>query len=252
MKWLAKTCALSIVVLTGIVVWMSATRRFDPEPSVPRGLNSAILGIELANSAAEVHGLFGDPSGSHNREVFRGQIYEDWFFIGGYWSLLAGLGGLMAFGTSVKWRVLAVIVVLMTTAAAIFDVFENRGILAMIDRMPQDLDDAVALRTRTASLFKWGCSFAALGLISLMFLSFKSICRACPCCAIGAGVFLFVASVLGLAGLAYNPAISWAVIPLLLGFIFAFLVLAFTPEIFVSWAGAQGHSTGPECAGKRG
>jgi len=231
MKWLALTCALLIIALVGIAGWMTATQKFDPEPIVPRGLGSAILGVELASSAAEAHGLFRDPFGCHNRDVFRGQIYEDWYFIGTYWSLLAGLGGLLAFRPSIGWRLLAAVVVLLATGAAIFDVFENQGILAMIDLIPQDLNDVAAVKTREASLVKWGFFFAALGPISLVFPGCKSVGRDARVLAALAGVCLLVASVVGLAGLAYNPAISWAVTALSLGLIPAFLVLAIKPEI---------------------
>jgi len=241
MKWLALICALLIVALAGIAGWMTATQKFDPEPSVPRGLGSAGLGLQLANSAAETHALFRDPFGCHNRDIFRGQIHEDWYFIGTYWSLLAGLGGLLAFRPSIGWRVLAAVVVLLATGAAIFDVFENRGILAMIDLIPQDLNDAAALKTREASLVKWGFFFAALGPISLVFLGRKSVAPEflgresaggfARALAALAGVCLLVASVVGLAGLVYNPAIPWAVLALSLGLIPAFLVLAIMPEI---------------------
>jgi hypothetical protein len=241
MKWLAMTCALLIVASAGIVGWMAATRKFEPEPIDPRGLGSAILGIELAQSAAEVHALFRDPFGCHNRDIFRGQIYEDWYFIGTYWLLLSGLGGLLAFRPSIGWRVLAGVVVLLVTAAAIFDVFENQGILAMTDLIPQELNDAAAWKTREASLRKWGFSFVALGLISVVFLGRKpvgpgflgreSVGRVARAFAAVAGICLLVASVVGLAGLVYNPAISCAMFVLFLGLIPAFFVLSITPEI---------------------
>ena len=242
MRWLAPVCAVLIVVLAGILGWMTATRKFEPEPIVPRGLGSAIVGIELAVSAAEVHSLFRDPFGCHNRDIFRGQIYEDWYFIGTYWLLLCGLGGLLGFRPSIGWRMLAGVVVLLATGAAIFDVFENRGILAMIDLAPQDLKDVAALETREFSLVKWLCFFASLVPISLVFLVHKpvglefdgreSVGRFARGCLRMAGVFLLMASVVGLAGVIYcNQAISWAVLVLALGLAPATFVLAITPEI---------------------
>jgi hypothetical protein len=242
MKWLAMTCALLIVASAGIVGWMTLTRRFEPEPIVPRGLGSAILGIELAESADEVHALFRDPFGCHNRDVFRGQIYEDWYFIGIYWLLLSGLGGLLAFRPSIGWRVLAGMVVLLVTVAAIFDVFENQGILAMTNLIPQELSDAAARKTREASLVKWGFSFAAIGLISIVFLGRKSVGprflgresvgRVARAFATVAGICLLLASLVGLVGAVYHDwAISWAMFVLFVGLFPAFFVLSITPEI---------------------
>jgi hypothetical protein len=229
-RFLARTCALLIVVQTVILGWMSRTQTFEPPPNIPGGLGSPILGIELAKTAEEVRGLFRDPFGCHNRAVFRDQIHEDWVFIPVYTSFFIATGLLLAFRPSLGWRAVAVLIAGLATTGAHFDYREDDGILRLISEPSSSLTDAMAIATRSASLIKWSLLFLATGLLALVFFGPKPGSRLPRFLANAAGALLVLSAVAGLVGIAFNPAIAWGSFALPFGLVPALLVLSFTPE----------------------
>ena len=95
-----------------------------------------------------------------NRQVFRTQIFEDWFFIPSY--SLAFLGLIIVgfrktpFGTG-----LAFSAVVCVALAAACDVQENLAILRVVNNGRFDPSDAPALAIRNPSMVKWAAIFAA-------------------------------------------------------------------------------------------
>ena len=235
MTWLARLCALLILAMAALAVWMTLTQTFDPQPTPPSGITLPILGIELARTADEVRALFRDPMGCHNRDVFRGQIRLDWYFIAAYWALLCGLGGIAAFRPKIHWKLLAVAVFLLATAAAVFDSFENTGIVGLIDAKPEELVDInmapkwtlAAQEVRRVSLIKWGCFFGAMIPIAMIFLfggKGKSRMRDF------AGLLFLAAGGMGIVGVFDHAWIAWASAVTFAAFLFALVVTAFVPD----------------------
>ena len=125
-------------------------------------------------SPAEVRSLLRDPMGQNNRDVMRKQIRLDWLFIGTYWLLFSLLGLVLL---NCRWpgaRLLGVVVVLGAFAAAQWDIllFEDLGILLVLDTPVGDLNETMPATIRTASLVKWGLLALVEAGLAFLFLAY--------------------------------------------------------------------------------
>ncbi len=238
MRTIARGSGILILVLAGISVWMQQTQTFDPPPRPPQQFSSPILAMELVRSAEEVRSILGDPIGTQNRRVMRRQIDEDWPFIVTYWLLLLGLGRIQFASRWPGARICTAVVVLTATAAAICDVFENLGILLVLDSDIASLNDPMARTIRTASLAKWGSLAIAELAAAPALLAYRRGAVIPGILSTVAGMALLAASALGLAGLAWNPAIEWSVGALALGLATSMPLLLFMPGDFLVGIGA--------------
>ncbi len=240
MTALLRLAGILILCLAGIWARMYATQSFDPPPLVPGSLHSPIVAMELVRSPAEVRSLLRDPMGQHNRDVMRKQIRLDWLFIGTYWLLFSLLGLVLL---NCRWpgaRLLGVVVVLGAFAAAQWDIFEDLGILLVLDTPVGDLNETMPANIRTASLVKWGLLSLVEAGLAFLFLAYGRKEWFPRLLTTAAGLSFAAASILGLGGLFWNRAIEWSSLALSLGLLAALLILLFAPGRFLAGIGAQG------------
>ena len=243
MRLIVTGVAALILAWIGILAWMQRTQSFDPPPRLPQHLNwthSPVLAIELVRSADEVRSILRDPKGDHNREVMRQQIREDWYCIATYWLYFLGMGAILARCTWPGARWLAVAVALTATSAALCDVFENLGILRVLDTEPGNLNDTMARTIRGASLAKWGLFAVVSGLLSPLFLAYRGRPILPRILSTLAGWAMATAALLGFVGLVWNPAILWSMAVGGLGLAAALLVFLFFPGTFLIGVGVAG------------
>jgi len=217
-KWGCWVLILGSVGSAAVITWMTQTQNFDPLTRLPSGYQSPILAIELARTGPELGEIFVDnQEGGVNREVFRRQIFEDWFFIGAYSITFLGLIGFGYWKTGAG-KALALIAVVLIAVAAWHDVRENRGILRAIDTPAAQLTDATARAIRQPSLIKWGAIFSACVLVGLPTLVGATGGPPARGLARLAGTVLVIAGGFGLyAVFLENPRIGIAVGLILLG-----------------------------------
>ena len=128
MKWGLWCVVLAVVVSTSVIVWMSRTQDFDPPPCLPDGFDSPVLAIELVRSTEDISRILRDPVSGKKRQVFRTQIFEDWFFIPSYSLAFIGLI-IVGFRKTPFGTGLAFFAVVCVAFAAACDVQENLAIL---------------------------------------------------------------------------------------------------------------------------
>lgn len=228
-----------ILCLAAIAARMRAIQEFDPPPVLHSSLRSPIVAMELARSAVQVHSVLGDPQGSHNRAVMRRQIAWDWSFIAAYGLAFAGLGVVLR---ACRWpgaRGFGALALAASGAAALFDGFENLGILAILDTPPDLLSEGLPQLVRRASLTKWGLLAAAEAAVVPLLLLRPYDRPGWPLrlLSVLAGLALSAAAVLGFIGLYWNPAIEWSAVALALGLLAASPIFLFFPRWFLLGAG---------------
>ncbi|MFO0953819.1 MAG: hypothetical protein U0835_22220 [Isosphaeraceae bacterium] len=246
MTLLLRLAGLLSLALAGLSFAMDRSQKYDPPmPSpLPQGLSSPVLALELVRSPAEAREIFRDPIGGRNRETFGQSIALDWPFIGVYWLYFTILGLPLLRGAGPGARLAGLAVVAGAFAAAQWDVFEDLGILVLLDTPPHGLTQTMTDHVRLASLVKWG----SLGVVELglavLFFSYGRIERFPRFFSTAAGLAFAASGVLGLAGLYRNPLIEWSVGLLALGMLLALPVLVFAPGRFLAGIGAAGRAGG--------
>ncbi|HMF36515.1 MAG TPA: hypothetical protein VKF17_07735 [Isosphaeraceae bacterium] len=223
MKWGLWCVVLAVVASTSVIVWMSRAQDFDPPPCLPDGFDSPVLAIELVRSAQDVSRILRDPESGKNRQVFRTQIFEDWFFIPSYSLVFLGLIIVgyrkTSFGTGLAFSA-GVCVAL----AAACDVQENLAILRVVNNGRFDPSDASALAIRNPSMVKWAAIFAACALVAPPFLFRTPGGALTRWLARAVGASLAAASCVGFYALFKNPLIELATALIGLGFALAFVL----------------------------
>jgi hypothetical protein len=252
MTMVLRVVGILILCLAGIGAQMQRDNKFDPPPSLPGSFRSPILVMELVRTAENVRSVLRDPMGQHNRDLVRRQIELDWAFIPAYWICFTGLG---LIALACPWpgaRVIGALVIFTAEAAALCDVFENQGILLILDTPPAHLNDSMATAIRHPSLAKWGFLAVVEAGLATLFLAYgrreflpKVLTKI-------AGWAFGIAAVLGLFGVAiptvadflgrdWDPAaIEWSSVSMAVGLLAAAPVLLFFPGRFLSGIGVKG------------
>ncbi len=230
-----KTLVLLIGVLavsTGVIVWSMERSHFSPrEKPFSSGFTKHVLAIELVRANSDVQEIVGE-LGDPNREVMRGKVQKDFFFIPSYALLFAALGWLLG-RSNYRFAIwVGAAIVACAAGAAVFDVIENLRIFHVLDARLADTTQTIVDRLRSASLVKWALVFIAMALLSpIGFLR-----REMFTLPIGpprlAGVFgviialaYLVAAIIGLIGLKQNPLIEKASIFMSLALLLTVLLL---------------------------
>jgi hypothetical protein len=203
---LAAICVALLIILNGKPDFTSATRP-------PRGIANPVVALQMARNATEVDAILGDAP-SPDREAMRIKQYIDFVFIPCYAALYIALAGMF------RHR-LAYIAAACGVAAAVADVFENIGILRVVNAplalTTQGMVDAI----RIPSLIKWALVWIATAIFAWLFL------RGAGWLLRSIGVLDAVAAALGFIGLLDNAVLVWAGIPMLL----ALVGLAFSAAV---------------------
>jgi hypothetical protein len=191
------------VLVVGLLVLQHITQK--PKPGHwPGGFSQPTMALELPRSVSDVHATF-QLLGQDGVRAQRQALTADSFgFIPTYWILISLMGWLLMQRRIPRATLAGACLIALITAAATFDYRENSGIAQMLNSYPNDPAHEVVEATRSSSLVKWTLTFAAIAVMSLLFLR-----RHDWVVAIGA-YFLLVAGI-GLVGtLYYNSAIEWA------------------------------------------
>ncbi len=160
---------LLITVLTvaiGVIVWWMGRSHFSPmENPFSSGFSNRVLAMELLRTTSDVQEVVGDLN-DPNREVMRGNVQKDFFFIPSYALLFAALGWLLGRG-SYRFAIwVGAAIVVCAAGAAAFDVLENLRIFRVLDARLADTTSAIVESLRSASLVKWAFVFFAMALLS--------------------------------------------------------------------------------------
>jgi hypothetical protein len=120
-----------------------------------------------------------------------------------------------------KW--LGPIAAISVIGAALFDWIENSRMLRAMSVDPANINDAMAVSIRQASLLKWGLFFFSIGLLGIILVwrsGFLSVI----------GAFFLLSSLIGLVGLRYHQMIPLAFLSLAVGVVGTAFVLVAWPQ----------------------
>lgn len=230
-----KTLVLLIGVLavsTGVIVWSMERSHFSPsEKQFSSGFTKHVLAIELVRTNSDVQEIVGE-LGDPNREIMRGKVQKDFFFIPSYALLFAALGWLLG-RSNYRFAIwVGAAIAACAAGAAVFDVIENLRILDVLDARLTDTTQTMLDSLRSASLVKWALVFIAMALLSpIAFLRRElfTLRTGQPRLATVFGVIIGLAYLLGagigLIGLTQDPLIEKASIFMSLALLLTVLLL---------------------------
>lgn len=229
-----KTLVLLIGVLavsTGIIVWSMERSHFSPsEKQFSSGFTKHVLAIELVKTTSDVQEIVGE-LGDPNREVMRGKVQKDFFFIPSYALLFAALGWLLG-RSNFRFAIwVGAAIVACAAGAAVFDVIENLRIFHVLDARLADTTQTMLDSLRSASLVKWALVFIAMALLSpIVFLRREMFTlpiapRLTAVFRVIIALAYLLAAIIGLIGLKQNPLIEKASIFMSLALLLTVLLL---------------------------
>lgn len=207
----------ALAVATGVIVWSMERSHFSPsERQFSSGFTKHVLAIELVRTKSDVQEIVGE-LGDPNREVMRGKVQKDFFFIPSYALLFAALGWLLG-RSDYRFAIwVGAAIAACAAGAAVFDVIENLRIFHVLDARLADTTQTMVDSLRGASLVKWAFVFIAMALLSpIVFLrrDLFTLPIGPPRLAAVFGVIIalayLLAAVIGAIGLKQNPLIEKA------------------------------------------
>jgi hypothetical protein len=137
--------------------------------SVPvHGIGLPVVAIQFARDPADVELVLGEYP-SLDRITMRFKQYEDFALIAAYVGLFVTLGTLLTRRAGV-YTILGIASAMCGIAAGIFDVLEDRAILAVLDVRMRDTTQNMVNSIIRASTAKWALTAVALGALSTYFL----------------------------------------------------------------------------------
>jgi hypothetical protein len=232
---LDRVLIVGIIALAGltiaIVAWMGLSKFSPRERHFSSGFTNHVIAIELVRTREEVLGIVGEP-GDPNREVMRGKVWKDFFFIPSYAVLFAALGWLLG-RSNYRFAIwVGAAIVACSAGAAVFDVIENLRILHVLDARLADTTQTMLDRLRSASLVKWAFVFIAMALLApIAFLRRELFTlpigppRLAAVLSVILALAYLSAGVIGLIGLTQYPLIERASIFMALALLLTVLVL---------------------------
>ena len=156
--------ALALAVLTLAIFVLLQGRPSFTNASRPPRFGDSQLALQFVRSVEEVDWILGDAP-SPDREVMRIKQYIDFGFIASYTALLLTCGLLVYRRGS--WRQVAgIAAAICALATGIFDVIENRAILALLDVPLRSTTPAMLNAIRNASAAKWTLAAVTIVLLS--------------------------------------------------------------------------------------
>jgi hypothetical protein len=213
------------MTILGIVT--AARGQLWPPRPLPEGVKSPILAIELLRPNAHLDEFVRQDDGiavaemglrpRNERDTLARAVWLDFAFIGAYAAFLVLAGALRRAGIR---RLLGALVIAGALTGALFDIFENVRILAL-------LHDPSAPRPRGPSILKWWSLFAVAGALGPL-----TIDRAAPLLrrwiGYGSAMAGFAAAAGGIYGLAHgnDKIIETAVGRLAIAWFLAFVFIA--------------------------
>jgi len=157
---LAMLTAASFILLLGRPSFTNASR--------PPRFGDPMLALQCARDVQDVDWILGDAP-SPDREVMRVKQYADFGFIACYTGLFLALATL-AIGKGGWRQVIGIAAGICGLAAGVFDVFENRAILNMLDVQLRATTPAMIQAIRGPSTAKWILAGVTVVLLSAAFI----------------------------------------------------------------------------------
>jgi len=185
------------VVLLGVFPAAPARRNLP-------GLQSPIIGFELARTPDDLAGLLGDP-GTPEHAAYAARMDRgnrlDFAFMLAYAAFHAAIALRLASRGRLPQGVFVVLLVLAADML-LFDALENRELLFLSTAAPAPDMDASLARLHVFTLLKWYAIFGSAGLLAPFLWREPDWWR------FAAPVFA-LAALLGVAGLVHPPGIEW-------------------------------------------
>ncbi len=146
---LALVCGWIGVAAIVLGAWTSSAGAVRPRRPLPEGVSSPILALELIRTPSALSDIA--PTEGEQQQLAK-SIRIDYAFVAGYALLFAAIGLFSWTSVGTFGRRTAVVVVVAGLGAALFDVLENREMLAL-------LNHRVDASPRIFSLWKWRLLF---------------------------------------------------------------------------------------------
>ena len=166
-----RRAVLVTAVLTLASLVLLAGPPYFSTASQPQTFSDPVIALELVRDLEEVRLILSDVP-SQDRETMRIKTYIDYGFIASYSGLSIALALLLARRRG--WRMAAAIIGgICGVAAGLFDVFENRAILEILDVPLRNTTPSMLNAIRGASLAKWTLAGVAICALLLPFIRVK-------------------------------------------------------------------------------
>jgi len=199
--WMLRIAGTAMLVLSVVVLVVfpaTPARRNLP------GMQSPIIGFELARSPEDVAGLLGDP-GTPERAEYAARMDRgnrlDFVFLVAYAVFHAAIALRLAARGRLS-RSLLVVLLVLAADMALFDALENRELLFLSTAAPSGDMTASLSRLHVFTLLKWYAIFGSAALLA-PFLWRETDWWRC------AAPLFALAALLGCAGLVRPPGIEW-------------------------------------------
>jgi hypothetical protein len=159
--------AVLLAMLTAAAFLLLLGRPSFTNASKPR-FGDPMLALQFARDVQDIDWILGDAP-SPDREVMRVKQYADFGFIACYAALCAALGATVA--RKGGWRqVTGIAAGICGLAAGVFDVFENRAILNLLDVPLRATTPAMIQAIRGPSTAKWILAGVTVVLLTASFI----------------------------------------------------------------------------------
>ncbi len=164
---LKRTAAILAVATVVVMVLIAGQPSFTNASRPPRW-GSAILSLEFVRNVGDVDLILSEAP-SPDREAMRIKTYIDFALILCYVSLGVALSALLA--RAGGWKQTAAIAATICIAAAgVFDVFENRAILRVLDTPLKQTTEVMLNAIRGPAIAKWWLVAATVLLLATHFV----------------------------------------------------------------------------------
>jgi len=200
------TAMLRIAGLVMIILSVVLLAVFPTAPArrnLP-GIQSPIIGFELARTREDVAGLLGDP-GTPERAAYAAHMdrgnYLDFAFMVAYAVFHAAIALRLAARGRLS-RSLLVVLLVLAADMLVFDALENRELLILSAAEPSPLMDDALARLRVFTLLKWYAIFGSAALLAPVLWREQDSSRM-------AAPLFALAALCGVVGLLHPPGIEW-------------------------------------------
>jgi hypothetical protein len=140
-----------------LTVALAIIQPMKPVKSLQKGINSPIIGLEMAFTSFEIWNIVGDPNtveGERARAAFALGTYVDFAYIMAYSLCYIFLTWLMAFRQQAHWGyILAAVIFVVITAGS--DAVENLALFRLLDYGSESLMDSHIDQLIVFTRLKW-------------------------------------------------------------------------------------------------
>lgn len=215
---------LVVVVALGLAVVQEQFEEIPKdvaEAQLPDGFRGRVLAMEFVSQKTDVDKILG-PTVSHNRQVMRRVLMIDFVWIACYGLLFVAISALLRRRRCPWARYLGYLALIAGVASAVFDVRENRRILALMSHVPYD--QTLINQVNDAALLKWTFGFVAIALLAIAFLDLGNRL------ANWISISFIVTAAIGFVGLWRYPLLGIVALPLLIALLLLAITALFRPE----------------------